>query len=227
MTAVAVDALARLEPVARPLLTEVDRALATLGAPPEHGVWAALRRVGATPGDVVAVIAATEPDRLRATADTLRERAHAYDATPVAAPTGWHGPAATAYAHHAAALGAHLGGDGADDARSMAGRLRATAEYAEATADWYQQTRSQLARALADVLTSGQAVTIRASAAGSVDALRAAADIAQHLLDAVDDAIAAGDELTRAWAGQLDELPFTAPAEAVAVRSDSVVDLRP
>ena len=44
------DALARLAPVARPLLRDVDNALATLGAPPEHPVWALLRRMGSHAG---------------------------------------------------------------------------------------------------------------------------------------------------------------------------------
>jgi hypothetical protein len=59
------DALARVEPVARPLLREVDVALATLGAPADHPVWPLLRRLGVTPADAVAFFAEARPDAIR------------------------------------------------------------------------------------------------------------------------------------------------------------------
>jgi hypothetical protein len=202
------DALARLEAVARPLLDEVDRALATLGAPAAHPVWAALRRVGATPGDAVRSIAGWDAARLRAVAQALRQQAGAYAQAPIGPAVSWRGSAAAAFAARATALADHLtSGPG-----SMRERLDDTASYADAVADWFEHTRSELAAALADVLTSAQAVALRSSSGASLAAaVSAAADIATYLLDVVGDAIAAGDELPRAWSARLEPAPLRGP----------------
>jgi hypothetical protein len=223
------DPLARLEPVARPLLAEVDRALATLGAPGGHPVWSALRRVGVTPADAVATIAGWDPSSLRAAGQSLRQQAQAYAALPSTAGSGWTGPAASAYAAHAAALTTHVAGG----AESMAGRLTETAEYADAVANWYERGRSTVAAALAEVLTSAQAIAVRTSTvAASVSpvasvspaaSVSAAADIASHLLDAVAGVIAAGEELPGLWAQRLGVVDFR-PAEAAPL-APGIIDI--
>jgi hypothetical protein len=202
---VVMDPLARLEPVARPLLDEVDRALATLGAPPAHPVWAALRRVGATPGDAVRSIAGWDPARLRGVAEALRQQAGVYAQTPVGPALSWRGSAAAAFAARATALADHFtAGPG-----SMLERLGDTAAYADAVADWFEHTRAAMAAALADVLSSAQAVALRSSSGGSLAAsVSAAADVAAYLLDVVGDAIAAGDDLPRAWSARLEPAPL-------------------
>jgi hypothetical protein len=199
------DALDRLAPVARPLLDEVDRALAALGAPAAHPVWATLRRVGATPAEVVRSSAAWDPARLRGAAQVLRQQAQAYAQVPVGPALSWRGSAAAAFAAQATALANHLtAGPG-----SMLERLGDTAAYAESVAAWFEQTRAAVAAALADVLTSAQAVAMKSSAAGSLaGSATAAADIATYLLDVVAEAIAAGDDLPRIWRARLEQAPF-------------------
>ena len=56
-----IDALARIEPVARGLLREVDDVLVAHAAPAEHPVWALLRRLATTPADAVRFFAGLDP----------------------------------------------------------------------------------------------------------------------------------------------------------------------
>jgi hypothetical protein len=207
------DALARLEPISRPLLAEVDRALATLGAPAAHPVWGALRRVGATPADAVRAIADWDPAALREAARALQAQARSYGQTAVAPSASWRGPAAATYAAHAAALAGHL----SVEPDSMAAKLLAMAGYADAVAGWFERTRAQLTGALADVMTSAQAVAIRASADGSVaSSVSAAADIATHLLDVIAEALATGECLPDDWRAKLERVDFRSAAAAEA-----------
>jgi hypothetical protein len=209
------DALARLNPVAAPLLHDVDEALATLGAPPTHPIWRLLGHVGALPSDVVAFLAEWEPSRLRAAATTLRVQADAYANTSIPAEPPWEGETSLRYAVMAAAVRDHLAGD----PESMAGRLGGLASYVDAVADWQQSLRDDMARTLAAVLTSSQAVTLRAArrsrageTGGVTAAVTAAADIGAAVLGVAQDAAAAGERLARGF-GALDELPYRAPAQ--------------
>lgn len=205
------DALAQLAPVAAPLLRDVDTALATLGAPPDHPVWPALGRVGTTPADLVAFAVDLEPSRLHAAASALRDQADAYQqaAIPVDAP--WEGETARHYAAAATAVRDHLQGAG----ESLATRLRAQASYVDRLAAWQQALRDGLARALARVLTSSQAVTLRSQAVRPTDGGRlravvvAAADVAVVLLGVAEDAAAAGHDVVRS-SRELTELPYRA-----------------
>jgi hypothetical protein len=226
------DALARLEPVARPLLRAVDAALDKLGAPPEHGIWALLRRVGASPGDAVTAVAGLQPDRLPRIAAALREFASGYDSAPLPRDIGWRGHAGVSYAVRAASLDAHLRANGSG---SLAGRLRATADFLEEVGDWQRQTRDRMARALGEVLTSTQAMTMTrhlngdggsAPYLGSGQAVQAAADIGARLLA---DAAAALDEGTAVrprWAALLTELPFAEAADVGPGAFDATIEMR-
>jgi hypothetical protein len=225
------DALARLAPVARPLLRQVDNALATLGAPAEHPVWGLLRRVGATPADAVSFFADLEPGRLRGAAERLRTRADGYAEAPVPAQlSGWAGSTAEAYATQAAGLAGHLH-------TGLAGQLRTSASYVDAVADWYAASRDELARCLADVLGSSQAVTVRsqplgrgladvvrggAGGDGLARAVAAAADIGVAVLGVAEDAVARGSDVHRRWASELPELTYRAPAHLEPTRDATI-----
>ena len=226
------DALDRLEPVVRPLLRQVDDALATLGAPAEHAIWGHLRRVGATPADALMFFADLQPVRLRAAAERLRAQAAGYQAASVPASPPWQGGAGTAYAAHAASLAAHLHGE-----EGLAGALRASASYVDGVADWAQRSRDRMARALAEVMASAQAVTVRsqparanvlrtAASADLVRAVVAAADIGAALLAVAEDAVSAGRDVPRAAAATATELGYRAPALAEPLSSEGVIRLR-
>jgi hypothetical protein len=233
------DALARLAPVARPLLRDVDNALATLGAPAEHRVWGLLRRVGTTPADAVTFFVNVDPDRLRAARVTLRDWAMAYEEATVPVEVPWEGSAAQVYAAAATALRAHLHG-GADE--SMASRLRANASYVDSVADWVQQSRDELARVVARVLTSSQAVTVRSVPSlgrglaevmrsddlgdGLARAVAAAADIGAAVLGVAEDAVVAGRDLHLAAAPALAELSYRPPAQLDPVRHEATIRLQ-
>ncbi len=221
------DALARVEPAARPLMREVDNALLSLGAPAEHRIWSLFRQVGTSPGGVVAYLADVDPHELRTLARSLRSEAEAYGVVIIPAAEWWQGAAGGAYAAQATALRAHLGeGGDPDGAATMIGRLRATAAYVDSVADWYEASRRRLSRLLAEILTSAQALTVRSCPALGgglaelarlrsgvpIAALSAAADIGACVLDVADDALAEGRELAAAFDGRLAELPYQAPA---------------
>lgn len=213
------DALAQLAPVAAPLLRSVDQALLTLGAPPAHPVWRVLGRVGASPADVVAFVADWEPTRLHAAAAALREQAAAYEQASIPSDAPWEGETARYYTAAAAVARDHLAGE----TDSLTTRLRRQASYVERLADWQQAVRDALARALAQAMTSSQAVTLRSQTvrpgevAGLAPAVQAAADIAVVLLGVAEDAAAAGHDVVGA-AGDLSQLPYRAdlPADPLA-----------
>lgn len=236
------DALAQLEPVARPLLRQVDEALATLGAPAEHEVWGLLRQVGATPGDAVtgfAELTATRADPaagpLRVAAGVLRSQADAYLAATVPASVPWAGGAGEAYLASAASLGAHLHGAGRADGLaqggrgdSLAGRLAATASYVDEVADWQSRSRDRIARTLAAVLASAQTVRLRArtgAGSGSATEVSAAADIGAYVLAAAAQALQEGRDLHRGWHERLAELPYHASAEVGSGRVEATIRL--
>ncbi len=232
-------ALARLAPVARPLLSDVDNALATLGAPAEHRVWGLLRRLGTTPADAVTFFVNLDPDRLRAARDALRNWANAYEGATVPANVAWEGSAAQFYAASATALSRHLHGDPDE---SMASRIRTNASYVDSVAEWVQRSRDQIARTVAQVLTSSQAVTVRSVPAlgrgfvevmridglggGLAQAVAAAADIGAAVLDVAEDAIVAGRDLHVNAAPALAELSYRPPAQLNPVHYEATIRLQ-
>jgi uncharacterized protein YukE len=181
------DALDRVEPVARPLLGAVDTALVSLGAPPEHPIWGLLRRVGATPADAVAAVAGLAPDALREAGARLRGYSALYrDAVP-RANVSWHGSAGSGYEATVAGLSDHL--------TEMVGRIGSTAAYLDTVADWQQAARDGVAEALALVLISAEALVLGRGDDAHTAMVRAAADVGAHVLAAVAAALTRGEQL--------------------------------
>jgi hypothetical protein len=215
------DALSRIEPVARDLLSRVDAALVSHGAPADHPIWTYLRRLNTTPADAVAFFADGDPETLLTAGAAVREQAEGYRAATIPARVAWQGAVGDLYASQAAALHAHLG----DTAR----RLNDTATYVEAVADWWRESRGGMAVALAEVLTSTQAVELGAaqrapSISGDPGGVAAAADIGAHVLAAAARAHDAGYDLLGSWSGRLDELTYRAP-EVGPARFDATIDV--
>jgi hypothetical protein len=232
------DALARLAPVAWPLLRDVDSALATLGAPADHPVWGLLRRIRTTPADAVGFFADLGPETLRAAAATLLEQATTYDAAAIPLTLPWEGSAADFYTVSATALSRHLRGD---ETEPLAGRLRAMGSHVDGVADWRQRSRDDMARVVASALTSSQAVTVRSCQAlgrGLAEVMRhadsgveltravaSAADIGAAVLGVAEDAVVAARNLHQDAAAGHSELTYRAPAQSDPVRYDGTIRL--
>jgi hypothetical protein len=215
------DALDRIAPVARDLVARVDALLVRHGAPPDHPVWAELRRLGTVPGDAVEFFARVDVMELRTSAARLRAQAEHFAAAAIPPEVHWHSTAGESYSAHAAALAAHLDG--------MIARLTAMAEYADAVADWFGRARNTMAMALADVLAASEAIVLRPGqdpeSAVPAGTLRAAADIGAHLLAAAAQARADGHDLLYDWRGRLDALPYQAPVLSTPYRFDTTIEL--
>jgi hypothetical protein len=229
-----VDPLERLATPARDLFARVDTALAHAGAPDTHPIWPLLRRVGALPGDAAAAVLALRPGELARAAPPLRGLAEQYDRAAqtgtTASPSeagmadgGWSGSGAEAFTGHWTSLAGHLAG--ADE--SLAGRLRETAGYAEAVADWMTDTRTAVAVTVVEALGSTEAVTlVTAGRPGSAfgggawpgteppvspEVARAAAALGARVLAVIDEAYDAGERVRAAWSGRLVELAYRPP----------------
>jgi hypothetical protein len=203
------DALGRIEPVARPLLGRVDDLLAHAGAAPQHPVWGLLRTVGTVPGDAVAHVTQADPGPLRAASAALREQVQVCAMAEVPVRISWHGAAGTAYERHAEALARHVD--------AIAERLGDTASYVDELADWCERARGRMAMALADVLASTEAVAL----GSGWDESGAAADIAAHVLAAAAELIDEARAIRARWGPALAELTFSAP-EAGSVSLGSI-----
>jgi hypothetical protein len=90
-----------------------------------------------------------------------------------------------------------------------------------------------MARALGEVLTSTQALTMtrhlsggETSYNGSGQAVLASADIGARLLAEAVAALDDGDLVRQRWAGGLAELAFVAPADAGPAPVDSTIEMR-
>src|SRR5262249_19880900 len=138
-------------------------ALTAHGAPDGHPVWSQLRRLHVTPADAVAYFADTDPEPLRAAGAKVRAQAEGYARVNVPATVSWQGTVGELYAGQAEALRTQLGEPADPQAESLAGRLAATASYVEEVADWMAESRGRVAMALAEVLTSTEAVTLGAT----------------------------------------------------------------
>lgn len=199
------DALDRLAPAGRDLLTRVDGVLAARGAPADHPIWPLLRAVGALSCDVLRFASALRPAPLATAGSAVRQLLRGYE-YPRAISPQWTGPAARAFVDHAAALEAQVTG--------TLGRIAAVAEYADVVAAWADDTRQALARTLADALGSAQAATLVAGQAGELDedVAAVAADIGAAVLRVARAALASGEILAAEWAPRLAPDPPAAPA---------------
>jgi hypothetical protein len=180
------DALDEVMDTAGPLLRRVDELLSSLGAPPDHEVWTAMRRVGLLPGDAAQAVVALRAGELHEAAPELRADARGYAgiAEALPAPGAWTGDAADAYNAARRRTAEHLSG-GAD---SLDERLEATADLADALIEWMDQTRGDLARTLAHVLGSAEALSLSSATAidpAATGEVIAAAEVGRRILQTV------------------------------------------
>jgi uncharacterized protein YukE len=202
------DMLDRVQVAASDLLSRVDVALGTYGAPPAHPVWVQARRVGATPGAAVAHFERLDAARLRDAADRLRSSASDVSAALADMPDmTWAGAAAAAYAAKRDALDGFA--NAADD------RWRATADQMKAVAEWVDGSRSRIARDLASCLASHEAVVVRTGDGAQV--ALAAADLAERVLRSVAACVDDGWNVHAGWLGALDPAGWTEPVTDVGV----------
>lgn len=196
------DALDHLAGPGADLLRRVDTLLGDTGAPAGHPVWPLLRRLRVLPGDALDAVLACRPAPLVAAGAATRNAKRAYDEVRVvlAGPGDWRGPAAEAYAARRQALVSYLG----DGPESLAGRMTTTAGYADAVAGWIGRTRGALARTLAEVLGSAEAVTVvTGPAGGGLSDAAAAAEIGARVLATVAGAYDEVEALSGRWAAEL------------------------
>ncbi|MFF5172782.1 hypothetical protein ACFY3U_09125 [Micromonospora sp. NPDC000089] len=199
------DALDRLAEPARELLARVDDRLAE-GAPEAHPVWPLLRRMRLLPGEALGVFLELHPGPLATAGHAVRRHVGEYDdaCAALADPVLWSGPAAGAYDEARGALLRHLD----EGPESLVGRLEATAGYADALAHWVEGSRLAVARVLAEVLGSAEAVRVRAeSPAGAL----AAAEIATRVLAVLGVAYDGAETLLREWSPSLGESTWRPP----------------
>ncbi|MFI0794343.1 hypothetical protein ACH4OY_16915 [Micromonospora rubida] len=207
------DALDRLAEPGLDLLGRVDTLLAG-GAPDGHRLWPLLRRMQVLPGDAVRGFLELHPAPLTDAGHAVRTLVRGYDEVcrTLIDPAAWSGPAASAYDQARTTLLRHLD----EGPESLVGRLEATAGYADALADWVEGSRLALARSLADVLGSAEAVRVRAATApgaeaGAVGPL-AAADVAYRVLSVLGVAYDGAETLLRQWSPSLAETAWRGPA---------------
>jgi Proteins of 100 residues with WXG len=218
------DALDRLSGIGTDLLHRVDAVLIAGGAPAGDPLWPLLRLVGALPGDALEFGLKLTPASLRTAAAQLRTDADRFArrrdrlAADLGTAAGtWEGSGAEAFQARWQSLAEHLG-DGGDPA-TVTGRLRATATYADALADWSDGLRAELAEAVARVAGSTEAVTIRGDQQDGpppAAVLEAAARIGVRVLQPVADAFAAARDLEQRWSPDLAELRYAEPGTAPA-----------
>ncbi|MCO8273355.1 hypothetical protein M1L60_22435 [Actinoplanes sp. TRM 88003] len=179
------DRLDQLLDAATPLLRRAEEVLEVAGVPVGHPVLDDFRRVRLMPADAAHSVAGLRPSALVDAAADLRAGARvcADVATSLPPPGDWEGEAADAYDDRRRRYAVHLSGTG----ESLDERLEASADLAAALHDWMARTRDNLASALADVLGSAESITLSAPPGHppSMAEIRAAADLASHVLRVV------------------------------------------
>ncbi|HEY7176844.1 MAG TPA: WXG100 family type VII secretion target, partial [Micromonosporaceae bacterium] len=142
------DLLDRVYPTASDLLERVDQALLTLGAPPNHPIWAVMRTVGATPADAVGHFATLDSAPLQDAAQSVTSSTAEWHGIVAGLPQSIdsQGVAAEAYTNAWPGIATHLG--------DLATGLDDTAAYLRAAADWLARSRRSIAGTLAACLGS-------------------------------------------------------------------------
>lgn len=197
----ATDALARLHGAAGRLLEVVDETLARHGAPEHHPIWPLLRTVGLLPGDAVAGVEALALEALRERSGLMRahhERGAGIDDL-LAPSAGWEGAAAEAADARLESVRAGL--------RVFAANAGVLADLLDDLAEWGAEGRSRLARSLATVLASAQAVDLTLHEVEPVARAQAAADIGAAVLAEVDRFWAGAREIARDRLARLESEP--------------------
>ncbi|PTA48115.1 hypothetical protein [Micromonospora sp. RP3T] len=200
------DALDRLAEPGLDLLTRVDALLAA-GAPEGHRLWPLLRRMQVLPGVAVREFLDLHPAPLTGAGHAVRRLVRGYDDTcaVLTDPVAWSGSAASAYDEARTALLRHLD----EGPESLVGRLESTAGYADALAGWVESSRAALARALAEVVGSAEAVAVHAASRPGVEpgpvGASAAAEIATRVLGVLGVAYDGAETLLRQWGPSLTE----------------------
>ncbi|GIJ76035.1 hypothetical protein SAMN05443287_106162 [Micromonospora phaseoli] len=208
------DALDRLAEPGVELLHRVDTLLAA-GAPEGHRVWPLLRRMQVLPGEALRSFLDLRAAPLATAGHAVRRHVHGYDHACAALtdPILWSGSAALAYSQSRATLLRHLD----EGPESLVGRLEATAGYADALADWVEGSRLAVARALAEVIGSAEAVAVVAATSvsrASTDAgpsspgRIAAAEVGARVLAVLCVAYDGAENLLRQWSPSLAESPW-------------------
>jgi hypothetical protein len=200
------DALDRLAEPASDLLARVDDTLARAGAPAGHPVWPLVLRLRALPGAAAGAFAAARTAPLASASTVLRTLIREYEETGAALTVGtdWRGAGAEAFAGQWLAMRAHLDGGAPHD---LVSRLRRTVSYVDALVDWLAQSRDAVARTLARVLASAEAVSVWTESAPE-----AAAEIAVDVLGALAEVHDRGAALRDEFGADLGELIYRAPA---------------
>lgn len=197
------DALARLLPTAITVLEQVDDVLAKYGAPPEHEVWALLRRVGRLPADAVTTVAGLSVEPWREEAASVRRMRDGTRAVlhRLATLTSWDGPAGHAFDAKLAGLRARL--------ESVSRRQEHTAAYMDEVGAWCEQGRAAMAHALARAISSAEAVILVTGGLGGRpprDRALAAAEIAVTVLETFERSRIAAEAIASSWGRQLTEV---------------------
>ncbi|MEV0810279.1 hypothetical protein [Micromonospora sp. NPDC050200] len=205
------DALDRLAEPGLNLFRRVDRLLAA-GAPEGHRLWPLLRRMQVLPGDALRAFLDLHPAPLATAGHDVRRLVRGYDDACAALtdPGLWSGPAASAYDEARSALLRHLD----EGPESLVGRIESTAGYADALAHWVEGSRLAVARVLAEVLSSTEAVRVLAATAPgreSATGAHAAAEIATRVLSVLGVAYDGAETLLRQWSPSLAESTWRAP----------------
>ena len=156
------------------------------------------------PGEALRAFLDLHPAPLATAGHAVRRLIRGYDDACAALtdPGVWSGPAGSSYDEARTALLRHLD----EGPESLVGRLESTAGYADALADWVEGSRWAVARVLAEVLGSTEAVRVRAATApgaGPAVGSGAAAEIATRVLSVLGVAYDGAETLLasgrRAW----------------------------
>lgn len=197
----------------RDLLGRVDATLTAAGAPAESPLWELLRRVGALPGDALEFAAGLDPVAMRRAAEDLRARAVEFTdersaVDRVAADRPWEGSSADAFSAVWRSLADHIGDTVDAGEPTLTGRLAALASYVDGVATWAATLRDRLAMAVADTLTSAEAVVLKTAPTDGTAAASAAAAVGVKVLGPLADAARTGRDLHDAWTPNLAELAY-------------------